>query len=284
MAEARTIPVRLRRVRDAALALAAGLGAAGLAFAVMTHPVDGSISEFFLGHAYSAGGGRNVVNVLLVDFRAFDTFGEVTVLAIVALTVFALLRRFRPDAESIAPPPQRLDLETAPAPPQEGGPANPFMEHLRVPGLIIQLMVPVILLFALHLFLRGHDLPGGGFSAGLTASVALILLYMAGGVRWVESRLRVSPVRWIAIGLLVALATGAGSFVFGYPFLTSYFTYLDFGALGRTPLPTAMLFDLGVFAVVVGSTTLILVALAHQSLRRSRPRRGASDAAMQEGV
>jgi multicomponent K+:H+ antiporter subunit A len=199
----------------------------------------------------------------------------------VALTVFGLLRRFRPDLESIAPPTQRQGQQAAEAMNREGDRAHAFMEYLRVPGLIIQLMVPVILLFALHLFLRGHDLPGGGFSAGLTASVALILLYMAGGVRWVETRVRVLPVRWIALGLLLALATGAGSFVFGYPFLTSYFTYADFGALGRTPLPTAILFDLGVFAVVVGATTLILVSLAHQSLRRSRPRKSAAD---QEGA
>ena len=277
MPEAQTLPTRLRRVRDGALALAAGAGMAAFAYAVMTHPVDDSISQFFLRHAYADGGGRNVVNVILVDFRAFDTFGEITVLAIVALTVFALLRRFRPSLESVEPLAQRQGQEAAEALDRDGARAHAFMEYLRVPGLIIQLMVPVILLFALHLFLRGHDLPGGGFSAGLTASVALILLYMAGGVRWVEARLRVLPVRWIAAGLLLALATGAGSLALGYPFLTSYFTYADFGALGRTPLATAMLFDLGVFAVVVGSTTLILVSLAHQSLRRARPRKAAAE-------
>src|SRR5690606_34344925 len=106
--------------------------------------------------------------------------------------------------------------------------------------------------------------------AGLTTSVALILLYMAGGVRWVETRLRVAPVQWIAIGLLTALATGLGARVFGRPFLTSWFTYLDFGSLGRVPAATAVLFDLGVFILVVGATTLILTAIAHQSLRRPR--------------
>ena len=274
----RQLPTQLRRIRDGALALLAGLGMATFSYAVMTHPVEGSISEFFLQRAYTAGGGRNVVNVILVDFRAFDTFGEITVLAIVALTVFALLRRFRPSAESITPLLQRRGQGAAEAMDRDGARAHAFMEYLRVPGLIIQLMVPVILLFALHLFLRGHDLPGGGFSAGLTASVALILLYMAGGVRWVEARVRVLPVRWIAAGLLLALATGVGSLVLGYPFLTSYFTYADFGPLGRTPLPTAMLFDLGVFAVVVGATSLILISLAHQSLRRARPRRAAAPA------
>lgn len=273
----RPLGTRLRRGRDVLLALTVGVGMAGLSYAVMTHPVDGSISEYFLSRAYSEGGGRNVVNVILVDFRGFDTFGEITVLGIVALSVFALLRRFRPSQESVAPPPQKRAQDAHDERHQERERGQTLAEYMRVPGLIIQLMVPIILLFAIHLFLRGHDMPGGGFAAGLTASVALILLYIAGGVRWVEARIRVAPVRWISLGLLTALATGAGSWLFGYPFLTSWSTYLDLGMLGRIPVATAVLFDLGVFLLVVGSTTLILTAIAHQSLRR--PRRGAATAA-----
>lgn len=271
LGDVRGLPTRLRRIRDVGLAAAAGAGMTALSYTVMTHPVEGSISQYFLSRAYTEGGGRNAVNVILVDFRAFDTFGEITVLAIVAVTVFALLRRFRPAPESIVPLYQRTGQQAAEAHDRKGARAHAFMEYLRVPGLIIQLMTPIILLFAAHLFLRGHDLPGGGFSAGLTAAVALILLYMAGGVRWVETRVRVLPIRWIVAGLLLALATGAASLLFGFPFLTSYFTYAEFGRLGRTPVATALLFDLGVFAVVVGATSLILVSLAHQSVRRARP-------------
>jgi multicomponent K+:H+ antiporter subunit A len=277
----RTMATRLRRVRDALLAVGIGAGMAALAYAVMTHPVDGSISEFFLSRAYSEGGGRNVVNVILVDFRGFDTFGEITVLGIVALSVFALLRRFRPGQDSVAPPPQKRAQEALDERRQERERGQTLAEFMRIPGLILQLMVPTILLFAAHLFLRGHDLPGGGFAAGLTASVALILLYMAGGVRWVEARIRVAPVRWIAVGLLIALATGAAPWLFGYPFLTSWSTYLDLGPLGRIPLATAVLFDLGVFLLVFGSVTLILTAIAHQSLRR--PRRSPAAAEADEG-
>ncbi len=262
--------VRLRRLRDACVAVAAGLGMAVLAYAVMMHPVDDSISQFFLSKAYTAGGGRNVVNVILVDFRAFDTLGEITVLAIVALSVFALLRRFRPGEESVGAPLQQETQALQDDDDTERGLGHTLAQYLHVPGIIIRLMVPVILLFAIHLFLRGHDLPGGGFSAGLTASAALILLYMAGGVRWVEARFRVAPVGWIGVGLLVALATGAGSAIFGYPFLTSYFRYLDVPVLGRLPLPTAISFDLGVFILVIGATSLMLIAIAHQSLRGPR--------------
>jgi len=270
--DAAAAAARARRWRDGVIAICVGVGMTLLAYAVMTHPVDHSISEFFLERAYIEGGGHNVVNVILVDFRGFDTFGEITVLAIVALTVFALLRRFRPSQESLTPLGQRRAQDALDEEREERGRGHTLAEYLRVPGLIIQLMVPVILLFAVHMFLRGHDLPGGGFSAGVTASVALILLYMSGGVRWVEARLRVAPVRWIALGLLTALATGLGSWIFGYPFLTSYSTYLDLGPLGRAPLATAMLFDLGVFMLVVGAATLILTSIAHQSLRRPRAR------------
>jgi multicomponent K+:H+ antiporter subunit A len=260
---------RLRRHRDMLVAAGAGLGLAGLAYAAMLHPVADSISHFFLERAWREGGGHNVVNVILVDFRGFDTLGEISVLAIVALTVFALLRRFRPAAESTgATAQQRLQAAWDEA---NGGEVRPALaDYLRIPGLIIQLMAPVIALFGVHLFLRGHDLPGGGFAAGITVSVALILLYMARGARWVETRLRVAPMRWIGAGLLLAVATGLGSMLLGYPFLTSHSGHPVLPLLGELPLATAMLFDLGVFGVVVGATSLMLVALAHQSLRRPR--------------
>ncbi len=67
-----------------------------VAFTVMTMPVPDAIANYFLQNAYTEGGGRNVVNVIIVDFRAFDTLGEIAVLGIVGLTVYGLLRRFRP--------------------------------------------------------------------------------------------------------------------------------------------------------------------------------------------
>ncbi|MGB3462836.1 MAG: monovalent cation/H+ antiporter subunit A [Rhodanobacter lindaniclasticus] len=261
---------RFRRRRDIVIALAVGVGVASLAYAAMMHPVADSISRFFLERAYVEGGGHNVVNVILVDFRGFDTLGEISVLAIVALTVFALLRRFRPAAESISAPEQQRQQTVL----ENGAPGraadHSLTDYLMIPGLIIQLMAPVIVLFGLHLFLRGHDLPGGGFVAGITVAVALILLYMARGARWVESRLRVLPLRWIGAGLLLAVLTGLGSLAFGRPFLTSHFQYLELPLFGDVPLATALLFDLGVFATVVGATILMLIALAHQSLRRPR--------------
>jgi multicomponent K+:H+ antiporter subunit A len=102
-------------------------------------------------------------------------------------------------------------------------------------------------------------------------SIGFILQYMAGGTRWVEARLRIRPVRWIGLGMLLSLMTGAGSWLAGYPFLTSFFRYADIPIIGEVPMASALLFDLGVFALVVGSTVLMLIAIGHQSLRKPRP-------------
>jgi len=101
-------------------------------------------------------------------------------------------------------------------------------------------------------------------------SIAITLQYMAGGIRWVEGRLRIRPLRWMGLGLLLAAGTGAAAWVFGYPFLTSYFAYADLPGMGAVPVASALLFDLGVFLLVVGATVLNLIALAHQSIRGHR--------------
>src|SRR3546814_8145387 len=93
---------------------------------------------------------------------------------------------------------------------------------------------------------------------------------MAGGTRWVEARLTILPGRWIALGLLLAAFTGIGAWLYGHPFLTSYFRYSDVPLVGKVPLASAVIFDLGVFTLVVGATVLILIALAHQSVRTHR--------------
>ena len=223
------------------------------------------MGDWFLRNAYVEGGGTNVVNVILVDFRAFDTFGEITVLAVVGLTVYALLRRFRAAPESTERPRPQLDAEE-----------QALEAYLFVPAVLMQWMFAPIITLSAYLFFRGHDLPGGGFAAGVTLAVAILLQYVAANVRWVEARLTVLPIRWMATGLTVAAAVGAGSWLFGYPFLTAHAQYLDLPVIGKVPFSTAMLFDFGVFALVLGAIVLMLIAIAHQSLRVApRPRRPA---------
>jgi multicomponent K+:H+ antiporter subunit A len=266
-----------RRSRDLVLALAIGAGLSALSYALLTRTGAQSISPFFIARALPEGGGTNVVNVMLVDFRAFDTLGEITVLAIVGLTIYALLRRFRPPREVIELPPQQrasfaTDLVKPPGMTPEQDAAHGY---LLVPAVLVRLLLPVALVVAFHLFLRGHNQPGGGFVAGLTVATAYIAQYMVSGTQWVEDRLNLHPPFWIAGGLLIALATGIASLAFGYPFLTTHTAHVTLPVLGELHLPSAALFDAGVFAVVLGSSLLLLTAVAHQSLRaRRRPPEG----------
>ncbi len=261
IAEDKLLPARLRRARDFVIAVVAGAGLAGMAWVMMTWPLIPNVGDWFLRNAYSEGGGTNVVNVILVDFRAFDTFGEITVLAVVGVTVYALLRRFRPAPESIT-----LDED------QTGLEDRTLADALLVPSVIMRWMFPVMIVLGAYLYFRGHDLPGGGFAAGVTVSIAVLLQYLAHDVRWIEARLTVLPIRWMGVGLVIAGLTGLGAFLFGYPFLTAHAQYVEIPLIGAVPAATALLFDAGVFSVVVGATVLMLIAIAHQSLRTNRLR------------
>jgi multicomponent K+:H+ antiporter subunit A len=263
---------RARRVRDLLLAAAAGSGLAALSYAMLTRPAPQSISPFFLSHALPEGGGTNVVNVMLVDFRAIDTIGEITVLGAVALTVYALLRRFRPPAESVGQPHQQRvlprDIVTDLVQPRTS--EDTASGYMMVPSVIARLLLPVSLVVAAHFLLRGHNEPGGGFVAGLVVAIAMLMQYIAAGTRWVESRANLRPARFIAVGLLLGAITGLGAIAFGYPFLTTHTAHAVLPLVGEVHLPSATFFDLGVFAVVVGATLLILTSLAHQSIRAPR--------------
>jgi multicomponent K+:H+ antiporter subunit A len=139
-----------------------------------------------------------------------------------------------------------------------------------IPALMMALMFPVIAILALFLLLRGHDLPGGGFVAGVTMAIAFIVQYMARGTIWLEAHLRILPMRWMGIGLLLACGVGVAAWLFDRPFLSSSFAYVEIPLIGTIPLASALLFDLGVFSLVVGATVLMLIAIAHQSVRSHR--------------
>jgi multicomponent K+:H+ antiporter subunit A len=230
-----------RRVRDAVLAGAAGLGTAALSWAVLTRPNAG-ISQYFVEQSKPLGGGTNIVNVILVDFRGFDTLGEITVLGVAALGIYVMLERLgHQDVAREAP--FALD---------------------RTPVILAQMtrvLLPYAVAVSIYLFLRGHNLPGGGFIAGLLTAVAVVLQFMANGIRWTEDRLAADFRTVIAVGILIALVTGLGAWAFGSPFLSHTFTHLHLPLVGDLELATAALFDLGVYVVVVGVVILILERL-----------------------
>jgi multicomponent K+:H+ antiporter subunit A len=238
-----------RRRRDAALALFAGAGVAGLTYALLTRPFE-SIAPYFLRTAVPEGGGSNVVNVILVDFRGYDTLGEITVLGIAGIVIHALLSRF-------AMPP----AFARPAPGVERRPS-------LLLALAARLLLPLAILVSIYLFLRGHNQPGGGFIAGLVLALALILQFIANGGEWVAQRMATDFRAWIGAGLLIAALTGAAAWWFDAPFLTSSYVYLPLPIVGPVPLASAAVFDLGVYLTVVGATMVALVSIGKINVRR----------------
>ena len=235
---------RLRISRDVLISVFSGVGVTILAMAVMTRDYT-SIADFFLLNAVPGGGGTTVVNVILVDFRGTDTVGEIVVLALAGLGIYSLL--------------QGLKLY-APAH-NEKGLYWSKDEHPMIMQTLTRLLFPLMLMVAVFIFIRGHNLPGGGFIAGLIAAIALIVQYLSNGIAWTTERLKVDMHWVIGLGLFLATATGLFSMLWDYPFLTTAFTYLTWPVVGKFEVASAIVFDLGVFLVVVGATVMILVQL-----------------------
>jgi multicomponent K+:H+ antiporter subunit A len=247
-----------RRVRDAALALVAGGGAGWAAWAVMTRDVRDAVSSFHWANSVAGAGGANVVNVTIVDFRAFDTLGEIIVLGIAGLTIFALLE---PAARGVAGRRLREWRGEMPHSPER---------HPTMFVMAARLLLPLALLVGIHIFLRGHNSPGGGFVAALVFSIAVLLQYLASGFDWTDERRRIREHPLIACGVLLATATGLGSLAFAAPFLSSSFGHFHLPLIGDFELATAMLFDAGVACVVVGAVMMALAQLSHVAQRAAR--------------
>lgn len=212
-----------------------------------------SISEYYLKSSYALAGGKNVVNVILVDFRGFDTMLEIVVLGIASFGIYAMIRlRLRSEesvpASAVTPGGGRLQ-------------ARPSKSNDVILRTMSKVAVFVILTFALYLFFAGHNQPGGGFIGALMTAAGLILMTMTFGMKTVREVMSFDFKRVTAAGLSIALLTGAGSLLLGYPFLSHAFGYYDLPLLGETELATAVLFDLGVYLTVVGVTMTILLEI-----------------------
>ena len=228
----------LVRYRD--LAISAGIGTfiGTLVLSISTMDTAARLREYFVQFGPTLGHGRNIVNVILVDFRAFDTMAEITVLATAAIGVRALMRIANPDAAD---------------PGSEVAATSPIFRKAA------RLLMPLLLLFAGFLLWRGHNEPGGGFVGGLVAAAAFSLFMMAFGVHRARRLLYVRPMTLLGAGLLIALSSGIPAALRGQPFLTAQ--WVD------TPLTlgTPMLFDIGVFLVVTGVVLMMVFSLAEES-------------------
>ena len=249
-----------RRSRDAVLAIAGGAATCALAYHyLLRDAVLTPISEFHLANSYKGGGGTNVVNVILVDFRGFDTYGEIIVLGIAALLIYALTK-------TLLSGPVRARLLNRTPDQARAGDMHPMMMVV-----LTRVIMPVVMLVGFYIFLRGHNEPGGGFIAGLIVSIGVVMQYMASGFSWASTRLRYPYHGVIGAGVLVAGFTGIGAWFVGKPFLTSDFTYVRIPPFEKFELATAALFDVGVFLAVVGAVMLSLESFSRLARRTHDP-------------
>ncbi len=239
-------PGRRRSWTRVTLAAVGGVGIGMISWLVMSHEPDNKMSEYYWLNAVIGSGGHNVVNVILVDFRGFDTFGEIMVLGIAALIIFAML-------EGMVLGPLRQQVSA-----WRSGELYSPTRHPLLMVVVTRLMLPLALMVAIFIFIRGHNDPGGGFIAALVVAIALVMQYMASGFGWAERQIQFNYHALIGGGGLIAAATGIASLVVGKPFLKSGFKHFHFPVVGDFELSSALAFDLGVFLTVVGGVMLAL--------------------------
>ncbi len=234
------------RLLNMGISVGTGLMVSLLLFAANVGPsIPSVIPSYYLANSHLLAGGYNVVNVILVDFRGFDTMGEITVFSVAVLGVLAL-----------------VGLGT------RGQQPLGTMFMVSFPSPILQsfarLTLHLMLVFSIYLLLRGHNAPGGGFIAGVLTAVAMTFQMMAFHAKSFSQEMPWKPLQVVAVGLLLAAGTGLGSIFLGYPFLTSAIGHYTFPLLGDVELATAMGFDIGVYLVVVGTSLGIIRAIAEE--------------------
>ncbi|OQS15061.1 Na+/H+ antiporter subunit A [Nocardia donostiensis] len=263
----RAFPAEIRTPRSLGFNIGRALLAATTGVAVMvlaafamaargTEPIWRRIPDA----AYEFGGGKNAVNVLLVDIRAWDTLGEISVLVVAATGVASLVfrsRRFGSAPRAADAPNYRPGLVTwLPA-----GRLVDRRERSMVLQIVTRLVFPTIMVLSVYFFFSGHNAPGGGFAGGLTAGLALVLRYLAGGQYELGEALPVEAGHVLGAGLVFAAGTAAASVLLGAPPLSSAILEVTLPLLGHVKLVTSLFFDLGVYLIVVGLVLDVLRSL-----------------------
>ncbi len=216
----RSLSNRFIRMRDLSVAVVFGSSIALVLFFVGASITPFGLGKYFAENSAVLGHGLNIVNVILVDFRALDTMGEITVLATAALGVRALF--------------------------QQGPRSEGKQESSLILRTAARYLMPLLLLYGVFLLLRGHNAPGGGFAGGLVVAAAYSLNAFAFGAVAARRALIVDPSILIGAGLLLALGSGLFPVLAGQAFLTAQWPAPAIG------LGSPLIFDLGVFCVVIG--------------------------------
>jgi multicomponent Na+:H+ antiporter subunit A len=271
-AEADRANIKRYRLPRAVLALAVGATVTTLAVYAMAARTGIPIAALLPDAAYFRGHGANTVNVLLVDIRAWDTLGEISVLLVAATGVASLVFRHRRFgaaprvADAGQPDIGRLpDIAISPAAGDVTWLRGSELRDPRHRSLVLEvatrLIFPLIMVLSAYFFFAGHNTPGGGFAGGLTAGLALVLRYLAGGRYELGETLPLDAGKILGVGLGLSAGTAVASLVVGAPVLSSALIQIDVPVLGTIKFVTALFFDLGVYMIVVGLVLDVLRSL-----------------------
>ncbi|WBB81829.1 Na+/H+ antiporter subunit A [Micromonospora sp. WMMD882] len=255
-------PHRRSRWARRAIGVSAGVVLAALAAAAVAHRRAPPVSVDFPRLAVEEAYGRNVVNVTLVDLRAWDTLGEIAVLVVAATGVASLVFERsrgarRPRRRGAAGPPlapgQRVWLR--------GGPTLSERSRALVLEVITRVLFHSIVVFSLFLLFSGHNAPGGGFAGGLVAGLGLGLRYLAGGRYELEEAAPVGAGTVLGAGLGLAVGSGVVALLVLGDLLGSARIEFSLPGVGDGYLVTSLFFDVGVYLVVVGLALDVLRSL-----------------------
>jgi multicomponent Na+:H+ antiporter subunit A len=261
--ESKAIGFKLPR---ALLAGAVGITITAIAAYAVNARNTRPIYELLPDAAYTIGNGKNVVNVLLVDIRAWDTLGEISVLLVAATGVASLVFRNRrfgiaprvSDAPSLIVDKAAASTDTTWL---RGGDLIDPRHRSLVLEVTTRLVFPTIMVLSIYFFFSGHNAPGGGFAGGLTAGLALVLRYLAGGRYELGEAVPIDAGKILGLGLALSAGTAITSLFLGAPALSSAVFEFTLPLIGHVKLVTALFFDLGVYLIVVGLVLDVLRSL-----------------------
>jgi multicomponent Na+:H+ antiporter subunit A len=276
-----------RRAR-AVLAVLVGVVMMGVAAAVVGVRAAAPVSAGWADLAYSFGGGKNIVNVALVDIRAWDTMGEIAVLIAAATGVASLIFIRR---RTGAPPRIPVDVYAADPDARDDDPSNddrplgprawllagrtlPPENRSIILEVTVRLLFHTAIIVSLYLLFAGHNRPGGGFAGGLVVGLALIGRYLAGGRYELGEALPVDAGVVLGLGLMIAVGTGVAGLVLGGEVLQSVIWQWSLPVFGEVKLVTSLFFDIGVYLVVVGLLLDVLRSLGAEVDRQGVDRQG----------
>src|SRR5664279_3086441 len=243
-----------------AIALAAGALMTALALIIPGTRVATQVSADLAGPAVEFGGGKNIVNIILVDVRSWDTYGEVTVLIAAATGVASLIFIVRRTGRT----PRRPTVLKNPQQPRQPSPwlaTNWVPRRSLLLEVVTRMIFHVIVVFSVYVLFVGHDAPGGGFAAGLIVGLALTLRYIAGGAFELGEAAPVDPGILMGIGLMISSVTAVYGLLAGVDALQSTILSGTVPLLGDLKFVTSSFFDIGVYLIVIGLVLDVLRSL-----------------------